>query len=111
MIPKYFKPDEIVGLDKYLVELLDNAREYAGIPFIINSGLRDKETNEEVGGVCDSAHLKGLAVDLQCITSDARFLIVSSLLTAGFTRIGIGKTFIHCDIDHTKPQKVIFIEQ
>ena len=106
----YFKEYEIVGLEKHLVEMLDNAREYAQIPFIINSGRRDVKTNEEAGGVYDSAHLKGLAVDIMCKTSDDRFLIVSSLLQAGFKRIGIGKTFIHCDIDHTKSQNKIFIE-
>jgi zinc D-Ala-D-Ala carboxypeptidase len=107
----YFKEKEIIGLEKHLVEMLDNAREYAGIPFIINSGRRDEGTNEKAGGVCDSAHCKGLAVDLRAPTSDTRFLIVSSLLQAGFTRIGIAPHFVHCDIDRTKPQEVIFIEQ
>lgn len=106
----YFTNEEVAGLDKYLCELLDNAREYAGVPFVITSGLRSKEQNEAVGGVHDSAHLKGLAVDLACHSSDFRYKIVGALLQAGFSRIGIAKDHIHCDIDHTKPQNCLFIE-
>jgi zinc D-Ala-D-Ala carboxypeptidase len=106
---KYFKQDEITGLDTELVEMLDKAREVAGIPFIITSGLRSEIKNCEVGGVMDSAHCKGLAVDLSCKTSDARFLIIKGLLVAGFNRIGLYTTHIHTDIDKTKPQNIIYL--
>ena len=60
---KYFKEKEIVGLNTGLVEMLDKAREIAGIPFIITSGVRTPKQNEDAGGVNDSSHRKGLAVD------------------------------------------------
>lgn len=112
---KYFKPTEKTGshgtiadLDKKLVTMLDLARGIAGIPFVINSGYRTPEHNKAIGGVADSAHIKRLAVDIRCRNSNERFIITSALLQAGFKRIGLGSTFIHCDIDTTKPQNVIF---
>lgn len=105
---KYFKQSEIVGLKPELVKMLDDARGFAGIPFKITSGFRDKKSNEKAGGVEDSAHLLGLAVDIACTSSDARWKIFNSLLKVGFTRIGFGKDFIHCDIDTSKPKNMIW---
>lgn len=106
---KYFSEKEIQGLRPELVEMLDKARGIAGIPFKINSGFRTKEKNDEVGGVENSAHTLGLAVDLVCMTSNERFRIIQALLEAGFKRIGTGKTFIHCDVDKSKPQDMIWL--
>lgn len=97
--------------DPDLVRMLDAAREIAGIPFTITSGVRSPERNAEVGGVDTSAHLAGHAVDIQCRTSRERALIVTGLVLAGFRRIGIsGKGgFIHADVDSTKPQDVMWL--
>lgn len=107
---KYFKESEIKGLDKRLVCMLDNAREIAQIPFLITSGLRTAEENKKVNGANDSAHLKGLAVDLLCITGQQRFKIVKSLLETGFKRIEICRLHIHTDIDDLKTQETIFLK-
>ena len=40
-----------------------------------------------------------MAVDIACDDSVTRQKIVSGLIKAGFTRIGISKTFIHADND------------
>ena len=106
---KYFSPTEIYKLSPDLVLKLDKARGYAGIPFVINSGYRTKARNEEVGGVENSAHLKGLAVDLRCRNSRERAIMIKALQKAGFSRIGIAKTFIHVDIDASKPQEVYWL--
>lgn len=105
---KYFKEKEIVGLNTGLVEMLDKAREIAGIPFFITSGLRTKQKNEDVGGVNDSSHIKGLAVDLRCRDSRERFLIVKGLISVGFMRIGVESDHIHTDIDISKDVNVIW---
>jgi len=107
-IYKYFKPNEVIGLKDELISLLDKARDLAGIPFKITSGLRTDDKNEQVGGVADSSHKLGMAVDILTDTSAKRFKILKALLDVGFTRIGIYKTHIHCDIDKTKPQGVIW---
>lgn len=100
----------MIGLDIKLLSLLDNARTMADIPFHITSGKRDIFSNNEVGGVKDSAHLKGLACDIACENSTQAFLIIKGAIVAGFKRIGIGKGHIHLDIDPEKPQNVLFIE-
>ena len=105
---KYFSEKEIVGLKPELVALLDKARGIAGIPFKINSGIRTKTQNTNAGGVEDSSHLTGLAVDLACTTSANRYKMMTALLEVGFNRIGLGETFIHADIDKTKAGNVIW---
>jgi len=105
----YFSEKEIIGLKPELVKMLDNARGIAGVPFKLNSGLRTVEQNKKAGGVSDSAHLTGTAVDIACPNDGARWKIITSLQKVGFTRIGIADTFVHCDIDKTKAQNVIWM--
>lgn len=107
----------IIGLDQELMAGLDRARHVAGIPFVILSGKRTSEENLLVGGVYDSAHLTGHAVDLRCRDSVECFKIVRALLTNGnFNRIVIGihqdGTFhnIHVDNDSTKISTVLSIK-
>lgn len=106
---KYFSDSEIIGLKPELVSMLDKAREVAGVPFKINSGFRTPEQNEKAGGVKDSAHMSGLAVDISCTNDVNRWAIINSLISVGFTRIGVAKTFIHADCDKSKTQKVIWM--
>ncbi len=105
---KYFKDSEIVGLDIGLVRMLDQARELAGIPFVITSGLRTVAQNEAAGGAPDSAHIRGLAVDLRCRNGRERFLILKALFAVGFVRIGDEVDHIHTDIDITKDLNVLW---
>lgn len=106
---KYFSSHEIQGLKPELVALLDKARDIAGIPFVLTSTLRSPEKNSEVGGVKDSAHLHGEAVDIRVRNSSERFIISKALHDVGFTRIGIAETFIHADISTVKSQNVLWL--
>ena len=49
----------------YIMGKLDEIREGYGKPIIINSGYRSPELNKAVGGVVQSYHQKGLAVDIK----------------------------------------------
>lgn len=89
-------------MDDEFLELLDDARNLADIPFIINSGYRTTQHNAKVGGKPTSSHTKGLAADIRCVNDRDRLIIVESLLDTGFSRIGIAKTFIHVDLDTDK---------
>ena len=109
MALKYFKLSEFddapgtgKNMKKQFLTKLDKARAIADVPFKITSGYRSKETNKRVKGVSTSSHLKGLAADISCKDSSTRQKIVSALIQAGFTRIGIADTFIHCDTDKDK---------
>lgn len=112
---RHFSPGEFgegepgVEIDKTLVEMLDAAREIAGTPFRINSGLRTKQRNAEVGGAENSAHLTGHAVDIAASSSAQRFAIVNAALAVGFKRVGIAKTFVHLDTHPTHPQPSIWL--
>jgi len=96
-------------MNKSLIDMLDVARELAGVPFKITSSWRSPEWNAEIGGSPNSAHLRGNAVDIACDSSCNRMVIVDALIIAGFNRIGVGKTFIHVDIDELLPQDVMWL--
>ena len=99
-------PDSGKNMDRDFILKLEEARELAGIPFKITSGYRTKEHNEEVGGVKNSSHLKGVAADISVGSGSERYIILNALIKAGFKRLGIAKTFIHCDTDIEKPNSV-----
>lgn len=114
---KYFKLSEFDSPDSHgsgemmeteFLEMLDIARDIAGFPFIINSGFRSIAHNQKIGGVKNSSHLMGWAADLHCGSGKRRFLMIEALLDAGFTRLGIGDSFIHVDCDPEKPQMTIW---
>jgi len=88
---------------------LQDARNLACIPFVITSGYRCKSHNKAIGGKADSSHLKGLAADIRAQTSSERFAIVDGLIKAGFVRVGIGKSFVHVDMDSSKPQRLMWV--
>lgn len=104
---RYFKEIE-ENMNVEFLDKLDQARDYANIPFYINSAFRTKEKNTEVGGKSNSSHLKGLAVDISATNSRTRFIILNALIAVGFTRIGISNAFIHVDNDKDKSQDVIW---
>lgn len=107
---KHFKESEVVGLNEDFVHLLDKARDIAGIPFVINSGFRTPSHNKTVGGVPNSAHLTGLAVDIRARNGEEMYLIVKAAIDVGIKRIGINRAsqFCHLDNDLSKPNPRIY---
>jgi zinc D-Ala-D-Ala carboxypeptidase len=112
---RYFKltefasPDEL-GSEKKMkqsfLQMIDRARASSGVPYKITSGYRTESHNKAIGGSPTSSHLKGWAADIECANSNQRERILFGLVVAGFHRIGIAKTFIHCDCDPAKPDAV-----
>ena len=114
MTLKYFKlsefdsPDEVgsgSNMNYTFLEKLDQARGLAGIPFKITSGFRTEAYQNDLtrrgyktAKKGTSPHLKGLAADISVKDSRQRYIVINSLLLAGFTRIGIADTFIHVDL-------------
>jgi len=93
-------------MDREFLEMLDEARGLAKIQFRITSGYRTKQHNLKVGGVSTSSHLIGRAADIWCQHTGKRWQIVSALMEAGFSRIGIARDFIHVDNDDQKPDAI-----
>lgn len=83
-------------IDAQFLAQLDNARDYAGIPFIVNSGYRCRNHNMAVGSNSRN-HISGKAADIRCTSGPDRIKIVHGMIRAGFRRIGVYPTFIHCD--------------
>lgn len=115
---KYFKDEEfrkatpscsLSDMNEDFMHLLDECRDFAGIPFIINSAFRTVEYEKSKGRSGTSQHTKGLAVDIRCVTNAQRFRIVASLLVAGFRRIGIGSNFIHVDDGYPNSEPIIWL--
>ena len=94
------------NMDQDMIDRLIRAREYSGVPYRITSGYRTKKHNKTVGGSKTSSHMKGVAVDIHCTKSGSRQRILTGLIKAGFTRIGIANTFIHADTDDDKPDVI-----
>lgn len=117
---RYFRRSEFVckcgcgqgadRMDASLLSKLDAARADAGIPFSVASGFRCAAHNRAVGGVDGSAHTKGQAVDISCRNSSQRFAMVKALLAVGFTRIELAPSWLHVDVDASKPQNVAFYQ-
>lgn len=67
--------ETIIDNLNYTLNRLNTIREQYGKPIYINSGYRCDELNVLVGGVKDSKHKSGLAVDLRWDTDLIDFLI------------------------------------
>lgn len=95
--------------DRKIVAMLADVERVLGRPLVVTSGYRCPKHNAEVGGVAGSAHTLGLAADLSCVGDRERFKLVNALLSCGFVRIGIGKTYVHADVSDVHPQKVLWL--
>jgi uncharacterized protein YcbK (DUF882 family) len=98
-----------VYIDSGLLSILESARLLIQRPIIIDSGYRCQKHNQEVGGVPNSAHCIGEAVDLRCYFAEERFSLIKVFYSLGIRRFGIGKNFLHVDVSKTLPQNVIWL--
>lgn len=104
---RYFTLDEFACketgqnlIDEEFVGWLDVLREACGFAFVINSGYRSPQHSAEAnkpGG--PGPHTRGRAADIRVENSRARFVLVRKAVEAGCTRIGIGKNYVHLDLD------------
>jgi len=88
-----------VKIDSELVERLQILRNRIARPVIITSGYRCPKHNKEVGGVDNSYHTLGLAVDI--VVRDYDLEKLEAIARAvGFKGIGIYKSenFLHIDL-------------
>lgn len=93
-------------VDPRLVELLEEIREFTGIPMTITSGYRCARRNAEVGGEPNSAHLTGEAADFWVSGNRDRFRFLAALNWCDAYRLGLGPDFIHVDCSLELPQNV-----
>lgn len=109
---KHFKLSEFqcpccgrVDMDGDFLNMLEEAREIAGVAFNITSGYRCHDNQKELAksgkqtAMGISPHELGVAADIYTANNERRSRILQALILAGFTRIGIAKDFIHADCD------------
>lgn len=113
----YFKDEEfkratpacsLSDMNEDFMRHLDACRDFAELPFVINSAYRSVEYEKSKGRSGTSQHCKGLAVDIRCRTNAERYRIVASLFVFGFRRIGIGTNFIHVDDGYPDSEPIIW---
>ena len=54
---------ELHNLERITIPHMNIIRKFLDCPIVVNSGFRCQELNRKVGGVYNSKHLEGLAVD------------------------------------------------
>lgn len=83
--------------EKRVVEVLETVREYAGKPVIISSGVRCSNHNKNVGGVGDSYHKTGRAVDFSVVgySAQATINIVNTLGLKPIELYAIDDSYVH----------------
>lgn len=119
---KWFRPEEFACRDGCglcspapdLVQLLDDARDAIGEPFMLNSACRCRAHNAAVGGAPNSAHLPGAdglcrAADIACESDRLRFRLVRFFLFSGARRLEVTNKHVHVDLSVVHPQDVLVV--
>lgn len=113
---KYFKKPEFAckcgkycdgypaEIDMDMVKIADQIRTKIGKPITINSGLRCKTHNANVGGVSNSQHLLGKAADLGCPSgcTPSQMASIAEEIMGNTGGIGIYSWGIHIDTRSVK---------
>lgn len=97
-------------MDGQLLMVLDALSKRTGYPIFswINSGARSAAHNRKVGGASRSSHKIPTckAVDIGTPSKFIRNQIIAEARNLGIKRIGVGRTFVHLDVDENKSQYV-----
>jgi zinc D-Ala-D-Ala carboxypeptidase len=91
-------------IDPRLIEGLEGLRQLAAVPVVIHAGYRCPAHNQEVGGVPDSEHTRGLAADIHIPGMSLQQMYDLASDVPQFAQGGIGvydTNFLHVDVrDH-----------
>ena len=96
---------------RFVANNLEYIREKLGnYPILVTSGFRNKEVNKAVGGVRNSDHLEGLAVDIiiknnKSVKDTAKQIIETQL---EFDQIIIYRNFIHLGFNKRMRRNIVW---
>lgn len=94
------------GIDPEHVQMLDDARAAARIPFIITSGYRCVEYNKTMNG--GREHPLGHGSDIALKGSGDRLIMMRALFKVGFNRIGDYPRHLHVGTSRDLAQGVMW---
>ena len=105
---KYFRKAEFAckcgcgasEVEEKLVKTADKVREYFGKPMTVSSGRRCSTHNAKVGGVSDSRHLRGKAMDF-CVSGMSASMVLTYVQKLPEIRYAyaIDNDYVHMDIE------------
>lgn len=101
---QYFTKEELTcscGCNELIVnhgfiKKIEDIREFLGFPFVVNSFYRCEKYNKQIGGVKNSYHLLGRAMDIKA-SGERAYRIIEVASDFGFRGIGVYPTFVHLD--------------
>lgn len=99
----------IDSIDLHLSIVIGKIENHLGYELEFSSGFRCKECNARASGAKNSAHLRGLAVDVLIGNSSERDQIIEASYIFRIRRRGIGRNMIHLDIDTSLPQDKLWL--
>ena len=86
--------------ERKLVTVADRVREHFGKPAIVSSGVRCKQHNANVGGVSNSRHMAGKAMDFCVIGETAKEVLAYAQAQPDIRyAYAIDQNYIHMDIE------------
>ena len=87
-------------MKKGVLTVVDRTREHFGSPAIVSSGLRCKQHNANVGGVVNSRHLYGKAIDFRIVgKSSTEVLAFVQKQPEVRYAYAIDSSYVHVDSD------------
>jgi len=88
-------------IETSLIDALEQLRALAGKPIVVHDGYRCPEHNQQVGGVSDSEHTRGMAADVSIPGLSLQQMYDLALQVPTFLNGGIGvydSSFLHLDV-------------
>ena len=88
-------------VQRRLIDALEQLRVLAGRPILVHDGYRCPEHNQQVGGVTNSEHVRGMAADIEVNGLTLQEMYELALHVRDFAEGGIGAYdggFLHVDV-------------
>ena len=88
-------------VQRRLIDALEELRMRAGKPILVHDGYRCPEHNQQVGGVTNSEHVRGMAADIEVNGLTLQEMYELALQVPDFAEGGIGVYdggFLHVDV-------------
>jgi len=89
--------------DNYFVDFMNYLYAETGKKFVVTSAMRCYEHNKKIGGLPNSDHTRGEAIDVATLTIEDRSLLVYHAYRFGIMRaiVYINKKFVHLSINYS----------